>query len=161
MADTIRYIDMLKDILQKQIVVLNAVLVITKEQSKVDSGLNFSDDDFADTLTKKDALIMRLNELDDGFVSIYNKVRRDVSGNVEQYKNDIKVLQDLIRKCTDLGMEIQTLEERNKEKIKRHFENRKQEYSAKQTAANVANKYSVTMRNVNLMGESYRFNQDK
>ena len=155
-----QYIDMLKDILDKQIDTLEDILEVTKEQSRIAYGDEFDSEGFDSTLTKKDMLIIRLNEMDDGFASVYNKVRRDVRNEPDKYRDKIVVLQDMIRKCTDLGMEIKTLESRNKDKLAQCFSGKKQEYSAKQAAANVANKYSVTMRNVNLMSESYRFNKD-
>ena len=161
MADNDRYLDVLKDILEKQLKTLEEILAVTKEQSVIAGSDEFDDEKFGSTLSKKDVLIIRLNELDDGFASVYGKAGTLLKKDREKYKDKIKFLQDMIRKCTDIGMEIQTLESRNRAKIEQHFSGKKQEYSAKHTAANVANKYSVTMRNVNLMGESYRFNQDK
>ena len=161
MADGRRYIDMLEDILVKQISTLESIKDVTGTQSDIVCKEVFDNESFAETLNKKDVLIARLNELDDGFASIYNKVHAEVKDNPQAYASNIRRLQEMIRKCTDLGTEIKVMENRNKDKVEQCFSGKKQEYSAKQTAANVANKYSVTMRNVNLMGESYRFNQDK
>jgi len=161
MGEEQRYIDMLVDILNKQIATLREVLDITKEQGIIAGEVVFDEERFDETLSHKDICIMKLNELDNGFVSVYDRVKKVVQENPEQYKAKIKELQELIRSCTDLGNEIQTLENRNKDKVARCFAGKKKEYNAKQTAATVANKYNTTMKNVNIMGEGYRFNQDK
>lgn len=156
-----RYIDMLIDILNKQIETLCQVRDVTKRQGEIADAKNFDEDAFGDTLSQKDVYIMRLNELDNGFVSVYDRVKKAVKVDSVKYKDKITNMQELIRQCTDLGNEIQTLEIRNKDRISKCFEYKKQEYSAKQNAATVVGKYNTTLRNVNLMGEGYRFNQDK
>ncbi len=154
-------VDMLEDVLKKQLDTLCEILKVTKEQERIASEPTFDEESFDETLSKKDVLIIRLNELDNGFASIYGRVRSEVQNNPDMYREKIAVLQGLIRQCTDLGMEIQTLENRNKDKLAKCFASKKQEYSAKHTAANVANKYSRTMKNVNLMNGGYGFNLDK
>ena len=161
MSEEKRYVDMLIDVLNKQVKTLEEVLEITKRQGMIAIAEEFDTDDFDDTLSRKDACIMRLNELDNGFVSVYERVKRQVSEKPDQYKEKIKEMQELIRTCTDLGNEIQTLENRNREKLVKCFAGKKMEYNAKQAAATVAGKYNTTMKNVNIMGEGYRFNQDK
>ena len=161
MAEGQQYVNMLIDILEKQILTLEAIIEVTEEQGRLAEADNFDDTAFDDTLTRKDVLIMRLNELDDGFPSVYDKVRKEVRANSSKYEESIAKMQDLIRKCTDIGMRIKTLEARNRDKLVNCFSGKKKEYSAKQAAATVANKYSVTMKNANDMNEGYRFNQDK
>lgn len=161
MGEEQRYIDMLVDILNKQISTLREVLDITKEQGIIAGEAVFDEERFDETLSHKDICIMKLNELDNGFVSVYDRVKKVIQETPGQYKAKIEELQELIRLCTDLGNEIQTLENRNKDKVARCFAGKKKEYNAKQTAATVANKYNTTMKNVNIMGEGYRFNQDK
>lgn len=161
MSEEQRYIDMLVDILNKQLTTFEEVLEVTKEQGRIAGESVFDEERFDETLSRKDICIMRLNELDNGFVSVYDRVKKAVSDNPERYKTKIKELQELIRSCTDLGNEIQILENRNKDKVARCFAGKKKEYNAKQAAATVANKYNTTMKNVNIMGEGYRFNQDK
>ena len=155
------YVDILIDTLNKQVPVLEEVLEITRKQEAIAKSDIFDTEAFDETLMRKDVCIAKLNEYDNAFVSLYDRVKSLVRANREKYADKISVMQTLIRKCTDLGNEIRILETRNKDVIARCFANKKQEYSAKQTAATVAGKYNTTMRNVNLMGEGYRFNQDK
>lgn len=160
MEERQQYIGMLDNILDKQIATLEDILAVTKEQSLLASDERFDMDKFDETLARKDVFIMRLNELDNGFVFIYDRVRSEVKNNPEKFSKDIKRLQEKIRKCTDFGMEIQTLEARNRDKFVKCFDNKRQEYSAKQTAATVAGKYNVMMRNANYAGGNrFNFNQ--
>ena len=156
-----QYVNMLIDVLNKQIAALNEMLDATKEQERLALEENFDADAFDDTLSRKDLLLIRLNELDDGFSSMYNRARKEIKSNTSKYKKEIELMQGLIRQCTDLGNEIRTLENRNRDRLADCFTGKKKEYTAKQAAATVANKYSVTMKNVNVMNEGYRFNQDK
>lgn len=155
-----QYITMMIEILEKQVKALNDMLDVTKQQAELADVSAFDEDKFGDTLSKKDVLIIRLNELDDGFVSVYDKVRRQVQSNPQQYKKEVATLQNLIRECTDIGNAIKTLEARNRDKLAACFADKKHEYSARQTAATVAGKYHKTMRN-GFTGSGYRFNQDK
>ncbi len=156
-----QYVNMLIDVLNKQIAALNEMLDATKEQERLALEEDFDADAFDDTLSRKDLLLIRLNELDDGFSSMYNRARKEIKSNTSKYKKEIELMQGLIRQCTDLGNEIRTLENRNRDRLADCFTGKKKEYTAKQAAATVANKYSVTMKNVNVMNEGYRFNQDK
>lgn len=161
MSEEQRYVDILVEVLNKQIKTLQEVLEITKRQGVIAEENAFDEEAFDETLSRKDACIMRLNELDNGFVSVYERVKRQVSANPDMYRSKVKDMQELIRICTDLGNEIQTLENRNREKIVKCFAGKKKEYNAKQAAALVAGKYNTTMKNVGIMNEGYRFNQDK
>ena len=155
------YIDMLVSVLNKQIAELKTILDITRRQCDIADADVFDEDSFGATLSEKDLAIVRLNELDNGFVSVYNKVRSVIQGSPMLYKKEVENMQILIRQCTDLGNEIRTMELRNKERIDRAFARKKQEYSVKQNVATVVGKYNNTMRNVNMMGELRRFSQDK
>lgn len=161
MDDSKIYVDMLLEILNKQITTLEEILAVTKEQERLADEAVFDEKAFDDTLTKKDIYIIRLNEYDDGFVSVYGKVKKAVDSNKGAYKSQIIKMQELIKKSTDIGNEIRTLETRNSAKISKCFAAKRQEYSAKQTAATVVGKYSTIMRNAGVGGEGYRFNKDK
>ena len=156
-----RYIQMLISILEKQVATLTQVLEVTKDQERLAVPSEFDENLFDETLSRKDILIIRLNELDDGFVSVYERVRKEVLAQPGRYRGDIEKIQSLIRRCTDLGMEIQTLETRNRDKLEVCFAGKKQEYSARQTAATVAGKYHAAMRGTGYVTSGNRFDQDK
>lgn len=160
MEDNSNYVQVLVSTLHKQVGVLKEILELTKEQHQIADLPDFDEIMLEETLNKKDVLIARLNELDDGFASVYGRVRKEVNEHKEIYREELLQLQSLIKECTDLGVEIKVLEERNREKLAQCFAGKQKEYGAQRTAANVASRYHQTMRNVR-MADSYSFNKKK
>lgn len=150
-----KYIDLLIQTLQKQEKTLQEVLEITKQQNEIANSDDFDELQLEPSLNQKDILIARLNELDDGFASVYGRVRNAIGGNQDAYKKELDLMQQLIRSCTDLGNEIKVMEERNKEKLTKRFAQKHKQYSAKQTAATVASKYHRTMHSKMGSGSSF------
>lgn len=151
MAENENYMQVLVRTLQRQAEALTDILEITKEQSRIAGAPDFDEAMLENTLNRKEILIAKLNELDDGFISVYNRVRRELQDNQDAYKEDIRQIQDLIKECTDLGVEIKVLEERNREKLVRCFANKHKQYSSQKTAASVASQYHQTMNNTKVM----------
>lgn len=155
MENSQEYVDILIDTLRKQTEVLKDVLQITKEQSDIIKQDDFDEMALEYTLNQKEILIAKLNELDEGFVSVYDRVRRQVRENQEQYREQIASLQNLIKQCTDLGMEIKVLETRNRERIAQCFAGKQKQFGAAKTAASVASNYHRVMHRTNVMGSTY------
>ena len=160
MGDNHNYIQILVSTLQKQVDVLKEILELTKEQRKIAEATCFDESMLERTLNRKEVLIVKLNELDNGFVSVYGRVRKEVKEHKELYKTELQQLQKLITECTDLGVEIKVLEERNRERLTQCFSGKHKEYGAQRTAANVASRYHQTMHNTK-MADSYFFNKKK
>ena len=154
------YVQILVDTLQKQTGVLKEILELTKEQRMIAEGSCFDEVALEDTLNKKEILIARLNELDDGFASVYSRVHREVNEHKKLYKEELHQLQSLIKECTDLGIEIKVLEERNRDKLSKCFAGKQKEYGAQRTAAEVASRYHQTMYNRQTV-DSHLFSKKK
>ncbi|MGN0154393.1 MAG: hypothetical protein ACI4A3_08065 [Lachnospiraceae bacterium] len=158
MEDDQKYVQVLVATLQKQVQVLNDILKVTQEQSAIANAIDFDESMLEESLNKKEILIAKLNELDNGFVSVYGRVRNEIMGKQKIYKEEISQLQSLIKECTDLGVEIKVAEERNRDKMAQCFANKHKDYGAKRTAASVASRYHQTMNNAKTL-DSYFFNQ--
>lgn len=150
------YIGMLLQTLQNQEVTLQEVLAITKEQSKIANGQTFDEEAFGDTLNRKEILIARLNSLDDGFASVYGRARSVILQEKDSYKEEILKMQKLIKCCTDLGVEIKVLEERNRDKLMQCFSEKQKQYGSQMNAATVASKYHRTMYSGRTSGSNYK-----
>lgn len=158
MSDSRNFIQILIETLQKQVEVLKEILEITQEQSVIAQDSEFDEIMLEKSLNKKEVLIARLNELDDGFTSVYGRVRSEVKDRQELYKDELRQMQELIKECTDLGVNIRVLEERNREKLTQCFASKHKQYGSKQTAASVASRYNQTMNNMKMLNSSF-FNQ--
>lgn len=152
------YVQVLVDTLRKQIDVLKEIVQLTKEQQRIADSQEFDEVMLEQTLNRKEILIARLNELDDGFASVYGRVRKEVNKHKELYKKELQLLQSLIKECTDLGVEIKVLEARNREKLAQCFAGKQKEYGTQRTAATVASRYYQTMKSAQ-MRAPYSFNK--
>jgi flagellar biosynthesis/type III secretory pathway chaperone len=157
--DKDNYVAVLVQTLEKQCTALQEILAITQKQSEIAATEDFEEGMLEDTLNRKEILIARLNELDAGFVSVYGRVRKELDGHRDKYKKELEQIQELIKKCTDLGVEIQVLEERNRDKMAQCFAGKQKLYNSKKTAATVAARYHRTMYG-NGAG-SYHFSKKK
>ncbi len=72
-------------------------------------------------MDKKDACIEELEKLDEGFETVYEQIKEDLSHNRELYTGQIKRLQELISQVTEKSVSIQAQESRNKDMVSAHF----------------------------------------
>lgn len=145
------YVQVLVRTLQKQVETLSDILELTKEQSRIADAPDFDEVMLEDTLNRKEVLIAKLNELDAGFTSVYGRVRKEIQDKQDDYKEEIQQMQDLIKECTDFGVEIKVLEARNRDKLVQCFSNKQKQYGSQKTAASVASHYSQTMNNTKVV----------
>ena len=81
-------------------------------------------------------LVSELLKMDEGFTSLFNRVKEQLLANKEQYSNEIKAMQQLIREVTELGVKVEAQEARNKSVVEERFrsmrkkiQNAKEEYA--------------------------------
>ena len=146
--------------LKKKGSILQALLEATKRQTKIAEADEFDLDDFESNIDQKDVLLEQLNELDEGFDSVFQKIRSTLTSEKEAYRSQLSEIQDLIRKCVDLGVEIQTTEERNRNRLESVFAIRQKELRQIRTNSKTVSNYYKTM-NPNQGSESYFMDQKK
>ena len=149
------YVQILVEALQNKERILKELLEITKNQEYIATREAFSEVDFSKTLDSKEGLIQRLNQIDSGFEAAYQKVRAVVIQNKTEYRNELLELQNLIKRCTDLGVELEVLERRNKDKIESAFSLKRQSYKRVKTSQSVANNYYKTMAKTHNVGSYF------
>ena len=99
-------------------------------------------------MEEKSACIDILNSLDEGFQSVYDRVRDDIQMYKQNYKDDIQRLQELIREVSSLSETIQAQESRNKLQIERKFRQLREETKTAKRSVSMANKYYQNMSRV-------------
>lgn len=154
------YIDVLKDSLGKKVEVLDKLLQITLLQENIISTSPFDSEEFEQAYEKKDGLILRLNELDEGFEQIYDHVKDVLGNNKVEHKEDIIQLQNFIRQITDKSTELQSIEIRNKQKLDIIFTNRKKEIKDYKINSQTASSYYKNMTDQH-QGQSYFYDKKK
>ena len=122
------YITILSDSLRKKIDVLQNILDLTKEQGQIlsESDIEKMDvDGFDRIVEKKYELLNEMQELDNGFDSVYKKIGKMLADNKDMYKSEILQMQNLIRTITNIGMELESLEQQNKTKFNTYIRNKR------------------------------------
>lgn len=133
-------LDIIIETLQKKSKTLEEILNYTKEQTTLLEQEEFNLDDFNKTIDEKEARINKVMELDEGFKSIYEKVRLYLEPNKELYKDKISIMKQNVVEIGNLNVAIKVQEERNKlqfsNKIKEEKTKIKEFRKSKQTVAN-------------------------
>lgn len=160
MEYTSSYMSVLEESLKKKSGVLQALLEASHRQEELAEDEEFDMDMFSDTMEQKDALLEQLKELDAGFEQTYAGVEQEMKLHREQYAEAIGRLQELIRKVTELGIELQTLEERNRAKLEVKFSKQQRELRQIKTSNKVATTYYKNMSNAST-GTPYFMDQKK
>ena len=100
-------------------------------------------------MNAKGGIVESLDRLDDGFEAVYEKVRDELNGNKDRYKEEIRILQGQILKITEKTVKIRALEERNKKAVDHFFEEQRKKVRAGRSSVKAANAYAVNMRKIN------------
>ena len=147
MNDTENYILILKETLIRKIKYMSELLKITQEQEKIIISGAFDEDAFEVTIDQKEILINNINESDKGFELLYNRVRKFLMENLEKNKENIDSMQQSIKQCIDLGVEIGVLEERNKKKLENVLTLYRKEIQQVKSSKIIAQNYYKSMSN--------------
>lgn len=145
------YITAMIDSLNKKIDVLNEIHVKNEEQLKLAKAVPFSLEDFDKNAEKKTVLIYKLNKLDEGFDLVYGKIKDELKSNKDAYKDEIRTMQELIGKITDLSVKIQAEEARNKSAMESAFKAERTKLNVGRSSVRAIKSYNQTMK----AGRSY------
>lgn len=142
------YLNILQDSLIKKIELLEQIEKKSLEQSEMIKGTNVDLELVDVNMDEKAKLIDEIVKLDNGFESIYEKVREPLLVNKEPYKVQIHNLQGLIAKVTEKSTSIQAIEARNKAQMDIVFATQKREVQSRRNAMSVARDYYQNMNKV-------------
>ena len=145
------YITILAESLQKKNAVLDEIQKANEEQRQILTDENLTPEEFEKTLGEKAELIDQLNQLDEGFEQIYEKVREELKDHMEAYAEQIRQMQAEIQKITDKTVAIQTEELRNKQLIENKFSSIKKQIREVKSSQKAVNTYYRNMMNRGVM----------
>ncbi len=148
MNETQNYLQMMIESLRKKDDVLTKIIEKNKAQAECIHDKEYGEidwDRFNVLIAEKDTLIERINELDGGFQSVYDRIKAELDKNKDSYKKEIGELQELITKLTDKGVEIQTGEERNRARIERVLMGAKKEIRKSRKSMQAVSNYYKSM----------------
>lgn len=139
------YIQLLADTLKRKIDVLKQLKNFTQNQEAEINSPAFSEDSFMQLISLKDEQIKKLSQLDDGFEQLYQNVKEELDVHRESYAAYISKLQELISEITDLSVELQTMETRNKAKLETLLASKRKSIRQAKISTQTASNYYKTM----------------
>lgn len=144
-----QYINIMIESLRRKLTILGEVLACSKAQKALIEDPNLEPGEFENDVKKKAELIDKLEQLDEGFDSLYQKVRDELQGNQEQYASEIHTMQELIRKITETSAEIQVTEARNKECVEAKFASVRKQAREIRNSQKIVQQYYRNMQKLN------------
>ena len=135
------YVVMLRESLEKKADVLRVLLIRNKEQEAILKDPNSTPDDLEKNMNMKSELIDRIVMLDDGFEQLFNRVKHILDEDRATYADEIRLMQELIKKVTDLTADVEASEYKNKEYAKTRFANVKKEAREIKKSSDVVSSY--------------------
>ena len=160
MDQTGTYVNIMRESLERKQRYLAEILKLTNEQSVIATAEKFDEEQFLELVEKKDVLIDNLNEIDKGFSSVYDRVRIEIQRDPVVYRDELLAIQNLIRICVDLGMQIEAVEERNRAVMEQVFSAKFQGVRQMKQSKTVANKYYKSMAN-GMVNDSLLYDRKK
>ena len=115
------YISVLHGSLRKKLELIKEILELTKEQNQILSKEDIDADYFERIVDEKDRKINEVLTIDKGFQSLFDKISVYIKANPQTYRQQILEMQNFIRTITDIGVEIENLEYKNREKFKKYI----------------------------------------
>ncbi len=146
------YLTAMIESLEKKVAVLDEIIKKNAEQAALLKEEEFSFDKFDKNAEEKGVLIFRLEKLDDGFESLYAKVKEELDANRAAYSDEIRRMQELIQSITDKSTSIQADEARNKAALEGIFKNEREKLRAGRSGVKALKSYNQAMnfRNTDL-----------
>lgn len=135
------YVVMLRESLEKKADVLRVLNIRNKEQEAILKDPNSTPDDLEKNMNMKSELIERIIMLDDGFEQLFNRVKVIIEADRDTYADEIRLMQELIKKVTALTADVEASEYRNKEYAKTRFANVKKEIREIKKSSDVVSSY--------------------
>ncbi len=143
------YVDIMLQSLKKKLQVLEEIKRLNVLQKELLEDEKADADEFDKTVEDKSKLIEQLEQLDSGFDKLFERVREELQEHKEDYKPQIAGMQEAIRKITDLSMELQAQEAKNKDLMTRKFVSVRQKAKIVRTNTKAASQYYQNMMQLN------------
>ena len=148
------YVDIMLQSLKKKVTVLNQIIELNRQQKILLDDPNLPPESLEQNLSDKDQMIRKLNELDEGFEELYNRVKDELQAQRAQYVSQFSQMQDLIKEITEKSAMIQTQELRNKEKAMQKFSGIREQVKGVRNSQKVVKQYYQNMMKQNSYSEA-------
>lgn len=158
--DNHTYIKILQDTLIKKDQILEELLQLTIQQENVLINKAMDYEVFEICISRKEVFINQLNQLDDGFGILYERVREELSDSKDKYKDQIIAIQQVIKDIISKSTKLQVMENKNKLSMELFLSDQKKDVRSIKMNNKMATNYYSNMSGKNL-NESFFFDKKK
>ncbi|MCR5025189.1 MAG: hypothetical protein K6A90_12780 [Lachnospiraceae bacterium] len=148
------YVNLLIESLEDKIKVLDEIIKTDAEQANILKEPEVDLDELRESQEKIGELAEKLDKLNDGFESVYSKVRDELQNNKDLYRDEIKKMQELITIITDKSVKVEAEQSRNKSSAGKFFKDKRKELSDRRNAVQKINLYANQMHSVIPKGQA-------
>ena len=141
------YLEILTDSLKKKSKVLDEIMQYNSDQENLLRQESISLEELDANRELKDGLIQKLVQLDDGFETLYERIKEQLLTQKDQYKAQIGQMQELISGITEKSVSIQAQEARNKGMIENYFARERGQLRQSRQVSKAAYGYYKSMSN--------------
>lgn len=145
------YLDILEESLQKKLKVLEEITVYNQEQEHLIKKEGVSPEELDENMKCKDELIQKLTTLDDGFETLFGRIKEQLLASKDEYKDQIRKLQQLISEVTEKSVSIQAQESRNKKLFEDYFRKERSQLRQNRQSSKAAYNYYKSVNNTNVV----------
>ncbi|MFG6340238.1 MAG: hypothetical protein K1W31_18035 [Lachnospiraceae bacterium] len=104
---------------------------------------------------KMGALAEKLELLDEGFESVYDRIREELIENKQAYRVEIKRMQELIAEITEKTVSINAARMRNKMQAEQQFKKSRQQIGSASSQMKVSKNYYNHMNSLNYVAPQF------
>lgn len=152
-------VQILRESLEKKNRVLDEIIRENGLQEKI-LGAEELDMDALDASTDRmDAFAEQLEQLDQGFEALYDRIREELVTNKESYRDEIKVMQELIGQITDKVVKINAARMRNERQAKVQFQKTRDQIGKTASKVRASRNYYNNMNRLNYVGPQFYDNK--
>ena len=149
------YLGILENSLCKKLSVLDEIAVYNSAQEQLLKKEKLSLEELDENMKQKDALILKLTELDEGFESLYGRIKEQLQADRDVYREQIRRLQELISRVTEKSVSIQAQEARNKKLLEEYFAGERSQLRQGRKSSKAAYGYYKSMSNSNVIPSQF------
>lgn len=145
--------------LEKKNELLDRMILQNSVQEEILKQDQFDMDAFDEAIDKQSSYVEQLDKLDQGFESVYDRVREELLENRERYREEIRRMQEQIQQITDKIVTLNAGNMRNKMLAENQFKKKRQEIGNGASKNKVAQNYYRSMNNLNYVSPQFYDNK--
>ena len=143
------YLIVLRDSLLKKENILSLLIEKSEKQAEIVKAEQVDWEEFTKIVDEKGELIDEIMQLDDGFESLFARIKENLEENKDKYKDIIQEIKSLVKAVTEKSSKLQAIEYRNKTVIENAFATTRREIKQSKIGQKAAADYYNKMNKIN------------